>query len=106
MKKCKITVLKRMFNEDLRREYIKFDDFGPCPFMKEGDVFITGGVFGNECPEGFCPMAWQAICVQASTLAGGGKVYGVDDVHIACCNDGVRPVVFKLEMIEDGENRK
>ena len=91
---------------DLRREYIKFDDFGPCPFMNEGDVFITGGVLGNECPEGFCPMAWQAICIQASTLAGGGKVYGVDDVHIACCNDGVRPVGFKLEMIEDGENRK
>lgn len=90
----------------MKREYIKFDDFGSCPFMKEGDIFITGGVFGNECPEGFCPMAWQAICIQASTLADGGKVYGVDDVHIACCNDGVRPVVFKLEMIENGEDHK
>ena len=23
--------------------------------------------------------------------------------NIACCNDGVRPVVFRLEMIEDDE---
>ena len=37
-----------MFNEDLKREYIKFDDFRACPFMKEGDIFITGGVFGND----------------------------------------------------------
>ena len=68
-----------MFNQELREKYIKFEDLGPCSFMKEGDIFITGGV------------------------AGGGKVYGVDDVHIACCNDGVRPVIFKLEMIEEDE---
>jgi len=36
-------------------------------------------------------------------LAGGGKVFGHDDVHIACCNDGVRPVVFRLEAIDDGQ---
>lgn len=98
--RCKITVLKCHFDKELAEKYIKSPDFSPCPFMKEGDEFITTGVFGNEMPEGFCPMAWQAIVVQSSMLAGGGKVYGVDDVHIACCNDGVRPVVFKLERIE------
>lgn len=41
-------------------------------------------------------MAWQAICLQATTLAGGGLVFGHDKVHIACCNDGVRPVIFKF----------
>ena len=98
MKKCKITVLKREFYPDLAREYIPIPDFGPCHMCKEGDTFLTGGPFGNEKPEGFCAMAWQA-----TTLAEGGKVFGHDLVHIACCNDGVRPAVFKLEAYEDNE---
>ena len=106
MKKCKITVLKREFYPDLAKEYIPFPNFGPfgpCDMMKEGDVFITSGPFGNEIPSGFCAMAWQAICLQATTLAGGGLVFGHDKVHIACCNDGVRPVIFRLEAYEDDE---
>ena len=103
VKKCRITVLKREFYADLAAEYIPIPDFGPCEMMKEGDVFLTGGPFGNECPKDFCAMAWQAICLQATTLAGGGKVFGHDLVHIACCNDGVRPVVFKLEAYEDDQ---
>lgn len=103
MQKCKITVLRREFYPDLAKEYIPFPDFGPCDMMKEGDVFITTGPFGNECPKGFCAMAWQAICLQATTLAGGGKVFGHDEVHIACCNDGVRPVIFRLEGYVDDE---
>lgn len=103
MKKCKITVLKREFYPELAKEYIPFPNFGPCEMMKEGDVFLTSGSFGNECPKGFCAMAWQAICLQATTLAGGGLVFGHDAVHIACCNDGVRPVIFKLEAYEDDE---
>lgn len=106
MKKCKITVLKREFHKDLADEYVPFPDFGPCQMMKEGDVFITGGPFGNQMPVGFCDMAWQAIGMQACVLAGGGKVFGHDEVHIACCNDGVRPVIFRLEMIEDDEPQR
>ena len=103
MQKCKITVLRREFFPDLAKEYIPFPGFGPCEMMKEGDVFITTGPFGNECPQGFCAMAWQAVCLQATTLAGGGKVFGHDEVHIACCNDGVRPVIFRLEGYRDDE---
>ena len=103
MQKCKITVLKREFYKDLADQYVPFPDFGPCDRMKEGDVFITGGPFGSECPKGFCDMAWMAIYLQATTLAGGGKVFGLDDVHIACCNDGIRPVVFRLESYVDDE---
>ena len=39
------------FYPDLAKEYIPFSDFGPCEMMKEGDVFITTGPFGNECPK-------------------------------------------------------
>ena len=98
MKKCKITVIKTVLFEDLRDEYMP--DFGLCPRMKEGDVFITGGMFGNSIPEGFCEYAWQAVQNIACTLAGGGKVFGQDS-NIACCNDGIRPVILKLEAVED-----
>ncbi|MCD8154862.1 MAG: hypothetical protein LUF78_09295 [Clostridiales bacterium] len=57
MKKCKITVLKKKFYPNLAKEYISFPDFGPGERMKEGDVFIPSGPFGNECPKGFCAMA-------------------------------------------------
>lgn len=101
MRRCKIKVLKREFNEDLAKQYIKIPSFGLCHLMKEGDVFITSGPFGCGIPENFCDMAWHAIELQATSLATGGKVFGIDDVHIACCNDGVRPVMFKLVTIED-----
>ena len=99
MKKCRITVLKAALFEDLRDAYMQAD-FGTCPAMKEGDVFTTGGMFGNSIPKGFCEYAWQAIQNIACTLAGGGKVFG-EDFNIACCNDGIRPVIMKLEAIEE-----
>lgn len=99
MERCKITVLKTSIFEDLKDTY-KSNDFGLCPVMKVGDVFITGGLFGNSMPVGFCEYAWQAVQTMASTLAGGGKVFG-EDVAIACCPDGVRPVILKLEAIDE-----
>ena len=29
------------------------------------------------------------------------KLYGVGDIRIVCCNNGVRQVIFKLKMIEE-----
>jgi len=99
MKKCRITVLRKVLFEDLRDEYMSAS-FGLCPAFKEGQVFTTGGMFGNSQPEGFCEYAWQSIQIVVCILAGGGKAYG-EDYNIACCNDGVRPVIFKLEAIDE-----
>jgi uncharacterized repeat protein (TIGR04076 family) len=98
MKKCKITVLRTTLFEDLRDEYMPAE-FGVCPVMRAGDVFVTGGVFGNSIPQGFCEYAWQAVQNIACTLAGGGNVFG-QDYNIACCNDGIRPVIMKLESVD------
>jgi len=106
VKKCRITVLRREFYADLAAEYIHVPpggEYGLCPLMQEGDTFLTGGPFGCGKPEGFCDMAWQAICLQATSLATGGLAFGLDEVSIGCCNDGVRPVIFKLEPYEDDE---
>jgi len=100
MVKCKITVLhKEVYPELAKMQGI--EDLTPCPILKEGQEFVTTGIFGNDIPEEFCHMAWQALFMPVNVLIGGGKVLGHDDVHIACCTDGLRPVVFKIERIEE-----
>lgn len=101
MVKCKITVLKTTLQEDLVKEYITEEGYGPCPVFKEGQTFVTTGIFGNDRPEGFCSEAWQAMIMPVNVLIGGGKVLGINEVHIASCADGLRPVIFRIERIEE-----
>ena len=77
-------------------------DAGWIPHVHQvGQTFLTGGIFGNEMPEGFCAQAWQSLVMPVNVLIGGGKVLGFDEKHIACCADGLRPVVFLLERVDD-----
>ena len=52
----------------------------------------------------FCSEAWDAISRYIYTaLQGGSIMHGWmndDRVMIACCNDGTRPVIFKIERID------
>ena len=52
----------------------------------------------------FCSEAWDAISRYIYTaLQGGAIMHGWtndDHVMIACCNDGTRPVIFKIERID------
>ena len=103
MAKCKITVLKRMFNEELAVEYRRSDvHFGPCPYYSEGDEFVVDQI--GMRPEGFfCDWAWNDIqkLLFAMQLGGDYSPWMKDEkTFIACCTDGVKPVVFKLERLE------
>ena len=79
MKKVKITVLKKTFDEELAKEY---------------------GADGLTSDE-----AWKAIYQYVFALAhgAGNQVFYYGDwikkpgVAICSCNDGLRPVIFKLE---------
>ncbi len=55
----------------------------------------------------FCSEAWDAISRYIYTaLQGGSIMHGWtkdDRVMIACCNDGTRPVIFKIERIDIDE---
>ena len=69
-----------------------------CSIHKEGDSYTYTGF---EKPEGFCPIAWQAIYPYALALYKGGDFsswYGEPGVAVLCCPDGRRPVVFRLEV--------
>lgn len=104
MKKCKITVLRKTFQEDLAKEY-GADNLTTCPMLKEGQVFYAD----YAKPEGFCDEAWKAIYQYVFALShGSGRelfYYGdwikTPGVAICSCNDGLRPVIFKIEVTEE-----
>lgn len=106
MKKCKLTILKTTFQKDLAKEY-GIPGLSTCPLMKEGDVFYAD----YAKPDGFCDEAWKAIYQYVFALANGAGDDGwyfndwIDPKHkgvaICSCNDGLRPVIIKVERMEE-----
>lgn len=104
MKKVKITVIRKMFNEDLVREY-GANNLTACPMLREGQVFYAD----YAKPEGLCDEAWKAIYQYVFALAhgAGNETFYYGDwirkpgVAICSCNDGLRPVIFKLEVTDE-----
>ncbi len=103
MNKVKITVLRCSFNEDLVKKY-GVGSLRPCEAVKEGQVFYSA--LGK--PDGFCDGAWHAIYPYVFALTNGAKTFWYKDswvrnegIAIACCNDGLRPVFFKLEATDE-----
>ena len=100
--KCKITVLKRMLNQDLADEYLDdTGEFRACDRFSEGQEFIVERPF--EVPEGFCPGAWADIRYCLVGVAAGAKVPWIKPrgTAIVGCQDWFKPVIFKVERIED-----
>ena len=97
MAKVKITVVKRVHNQDLIAQYGK-NPIPPCDRFSEGQEFVTS----EAMPEGFCPWAWADISRDAAIVQFGGNPPWIKQpgTHIVCCSDGLRPVVFKVERIE------
>ncbi len=102
MAECRIKVLKRLVVSDLAEEYIG-SSVGPCPLLSEGQEFIVPATLGK--PEGFCDWAWTDLHPFIVALARGGNfsqdVFAGwmkdDDSMIACCTDGIRPVIFEIK---------
>lgn len=107
MNYCKITVLKRMLNEDLKHEYCA-SDAEHCPIFSEGQEFHYSAFGDGNKPEGFCEQAWNDIFKYIMALSVGGNFSGwikKDGTNIVCCTDGIRPVIFKLERFETDTNK-
>ena len=88
---CKITVLKKTIHNDLYQKY-KGKEGRLCTIFEEGQEFIVKSPY--KPPEGFCQWAWADI--RQFIL---GVYFGSEDTAVACCTDGFRPVIFKLERI-------
>jgi uncharacterized repeat protein (TIGR04076 family) len=105
MARCKITVIKRSLNPELAEEFIN-SRVEQCPLFKDGQEFELQF---SQKPEGFCDWAWNDISKIVVALARGGN-FNTDIFDgwmkdgksmITCCTDGVRPVVFKVERLEN-----
>jgi uncharacterized repeat protein (TIGR04076 family) len=100
MAKVKITVLKKMSNPELARDYcVRGEAEHICPLLEEGKEFIADG----RQPEGFCTWAWDDIGKYLTVFQAGGNFTDTmkwmkdRNTVIACCTDGIRPVVFRIE---------
>ena len=106
MSKCKITVLRKELYEDLQREYLENPTAGKCPYFEEGQEWLVENKdFFRMLNGQFCAEAWDCISRYVYAALQGGSIMrgwsGDERVMIACCNDGTRPVIFKLERIDD-----
>jgi len=104
--KCKVTVLDKKVYPELQQAYLADPKVGACPCYEVGDEFIFERYqeaddfwhmgHGRQCSE-----AWDAISRYIYTALQGGSImrHWTNDerVMIACCSDGTRPVIFKIE---------
>ena len=102
MAKVKITVVKTQTWKDL------FGNNPPaesavelCHTVELGQEFIVEDA--TKLPSGFCPSAMSDIRSHIVHLLLGGDYPGMKEKGVALlsCTDGRRPVIFKLERIED-----
>jgi uncharacterized repeat protein (TIGR04076 family) len=101
-KKARITVLKRMDNRAVQEAHqAEGRRFGPCGFLKDGQEWIVG----SQAPDDFCHWAWADIHADVVMVQCGGNpgYIGPDHTMISCCCDGLRPVVFCVERVDEIE---
>lgn len=105
LRRARVTVIRRNCFEDLQSRYLDDPEEGPCQRFVEGDTFEVDASCVATGPRGFCPKAWECVRCHVegvldpldSTMCGKSEP---DHAIIACCNDGTRPVVFKIEPID------
>ena len=103
MTQIQIKVLKTL----VQKEYQKYCGvpIEKCPCFSEGQMFQTT----YEKPEGFCDWAWKDLHPYIVSFLTGGAF--TDDLFegwmkdkntmIACCTDGIRPVIFEIKRIPE-----
>ena len=112
---CKITVLETKVFSDYQEKYLADPKAGACPCFKAGDTFVLKRTpeqddFYHLMNGKFCGEAWDAISRYVYTALQGGSIMrqwtNDDRMMIACCNDGTRPVIFKIERIDIPETEE
>ena len=94
---------------ELQEKYLADPKSGPYPFFKPGDTFVLKRTpqqddFYHMMNGKFCGEAWDVVSRYVYTALQGGSIMkewtNDDRVMITCCNDGTRPVIFKIERID------
>lgn len=125
--KVKVTVIDKKLYPELQKQFCADPEAGLCPCYHIGDEFVFeryGAVDdfwhmglhtlrqtvktadevagGTQFPH--CSEAWDAIARYIYTGLQGGSIMrgwmNDERVMIACCSDGTRPVIFKIERMD------
>lgn len=124
--KVRLTVIDKKVYPELQAAYCADPNAGPCPCYHVGDTFLfarygaaddfwhgglrtlcqtaqtADGTAGDEVPH--CSEAWDAISRYIyAGLQGGSLMRGwmrEENTMIACCSDGTRPVLFRIERLD------
>ena len=100
--KLKITVLKKTDTKQILGDnHPDGQAIQACSMFEEGQEFIVGE--GGDMPEGFCHWAWDDLYKVITTLMYGGDFPWMNKAagtSVSCCTDGLRPVIFKIERIQ------
>lgn len=104
--KCKVTVIDKKLFPDLQEQYLADPKSGECPFYNVGDEFVftrygDEDTFWTMGKGSQCAEAWDCISRYIYTALQGGSIMrnwtNDERMMIACCQDGTRPVIFKIE---------
>ncbi len=100
--KVNITVLKTFKPSEVFDNKLPADTSikDACSVFSPGQEYIVGE--DGRVPEGFCVWAWNDLYCALTHLRFGGNFPWMKDegTIIACCSDGLRPVIFKLERMK------
>lgn len=107
--KCKMTVIDKKVFTDLQEKFLEDPKSGACPFYEVGAEYIferygDEDTFWTQGNGAHCSEAWDCFSRYIYTALQGGSIMRgwTNDEHImiACCNDGTRPVIFKIERLD------
>jgi len=102
VKKVRITVIKKGFDEELIGEHMAPEaakTFKPCGHDVGESFLIDQPVM---CPAELCPWAWHDIesFVRIAAFEGQVEHYRPANSWIRCCTDAFRPVTFLIEPVD------
>ncbi|MCR4963500.1 MAG: TIGR04076 family protein [Firmicutes bacterium] len=125
--KVKLTVIDKKLYPKLQQQYCANPNAGPCPCYNVGDEFMF---YRDDVRKDFWRLGWNTLVktnADPDTVAGGPKIphcselwdaigryiyaglqggsimegwMAKENEMIACCSDGTRPVIFKIERID------
>jgi len=100
MNQVKITAVRQTIYEDLVAQYENPIEHACDVSIGQSWVSVDG-----QCPDGFCPSAWDSVRPFVESLARGeGNFYDGWMKNpmsaMISCNDGFRPVSFLLEALK------
>lgn len=101
MNKVRISVLLMELKSDLIEQY-GYAKLQKCPCHNVGDTFITD----FRKPESLCSDAWCCMEKYVFALAHTNEPLFWNDwakrgKAVVCCNDGLRPVTFLIEALDE-----